>query len=91
MDAIAAARSPVKLLVIDASGIIDIDYTGSQILQRTLAGLKARSIEVAIARLSDTWAQAQAHRTGLIAEVGPDRVFRSVEEAVRRIRPEAKA
>ena len=30
-SAIAAKRPPVKLLVIEASGIIDIDYTGSQI------------------------------------------------------------
>jgi len=80
----------VKLLVIEASGMIDIDYTGSQILQRTIAELRARSIGVAIARLSDPQAQAQASQTGLIAALGPERVFRSVEEAVRQLRPGAK-
>ena len=90
MRALDAAPAPVKLLVIEASGMIDIDYTGSQILQRTIAELRARSIDVAIARLSDPRAQAQASRTGLIAALGPERDFRTVEEAVRRLRPGAK-
>jgi SulP family sulfate permease len=90
MRALAAAPAPVKLLVIEASGMIDIDYTGSQILQRTIAELRSRSIDVAIARLSDPQAQAQASQTGLIAALGPERVFRSVEEAVRQLRPGAK-
>jgi MFS superfamily sulfate permease-like transporter len=74
-------------VVIEASGMIDIDYTGSQIFQQTIAELRARSIDVAIARLSDPRAQAQASRTGLIAAVGSERVFKSVEEAVHRIGP----
>jgi MFS superfamily sulfate permease-like transporter len=69
--------------------MIDIDYTGSQILQQTIATLRSRSIEVAIARLSDTRAQEEASRTGLIAALGPERVFKSVEEAVRRLGPGA--
>jgi MFS superfamily sulfate permease-like transporter len=89
--ALAAAPTPVKLLVIEASGMVDIDYTGSQILQQTIAGLRSRAIEVAIARLSDQRAQVAAHRTGLIAAVRAERVFKSVEEAIRRVGPDAKA
>ena len=88
--ALAKAPVPVKLLVIVASGMIDIDYTGSQILQQTISGLRSRSIEVAIARLSDKRAEVEANRTGLIAALAPERVFKSVEEAVRRIGPVAK-
>ena len=51
--AVAAKRPPVKLLVIEASGIIDIDYTGSKILQQAFADLKAKGIAIAIARLSE--------------------------------------
>ena len=86
---IAAQRPPVKLLVIEANGIIDIDYTGSQILARAITELKARNIVVAIARLSDNRAQTQARRTGLIDTTGPDHVFMSVEEAVQKLGPEA--
>jgi sulfate permease, SulP family len=91
MAALANAEVSVKLLVIEASGMTDIDYTGSQILQQTIATLRSRSIEVAIARLSDKQAQVEASRTGLVAALGPDRVFKSVEEAVRRIGPNARA
>jgi MFS superfamily sulfate permease-like transporter len=87
--AIGAQHPPVKLLIIEANGIIDIDYTGSQILRRTIDELGARNIIVALARLSDERAQAQAHCTGLIRAIGPDRVFMSVEEAVRKLRPNA--
>ncbi|MGY3618279.1 SulP family inorganic anion transporter [Bradyrhizobium sp. USDA 10063] len=90
IGALAMAPAPVKLLVIEASGMIDIDYTGSQILQQTIAELQSRSIAVAMARLSDTRAQEEAGRIGLIAALGPGRVFKSVEEAVRLLGPGAK-
>jgi sulfate permease, SulP family len=88
-SAIAAQRPPVKLLVIEASGIIDIDYTGSQILQQAITDLSAKEIGVAIARLSDKQAQDQAQRSGLIEAIGNDHVFLSVEDAVRKLRPAA--
>lgn len=84
-SAIAGQRLPVKLLIIEANGIIDIDYTGSQILLGAITELAAADIVVAIARLSVGRAQAQAQRTGLIEVIGADRVFMSVEEAVLKL------
>jgi sulfate permease, SulP family len=83
--AVAAAESPVRLVVIEATGVIDIDYTGSQILQDTIAQLRAAEIDVAIARLEAERAEAAASQTGLFEAVGPDHRFRSVEEAVRAL------
>ncbi|HEY2254607.1 MAG TPA: sodium-independent anion transporter, partial [Variovorax sp.] len=85
--AVAAKHPPVKLLVIEASGIIDIDYTGSQIVQQAFADLQAKGIVVAVARLSYTRARDQAGRSGLIAAIGADHVFLSVEDAVRKLGP----
>jgi SulP family sulfate permease len=85
-SAIAGQRVPVQLLVIEASGIIDIDYTGSQILRQMIADLRTAGTAVAIARLSDERAQSQARRSGLIETIGTDHVFMSVEEAVRKLR-----
>ncbi len=85
--AVAAKHPPVKLLVIEASGIIDIDYTGSKIVQQAFADLKAKGIAVAIARLSYTRALDQAGRSGLIAAIGTEHVFLSVEDAVRKLGP----
>ena len=90
MSAIAAQSAPVRLLVIEANGIIDIDYTGSQTLSRVITNLRVRNIDVAIARLSDGRAQAQARRTGLIDAIGVERVFMSVEEAVQKLGPRAQ-
>jgi sulfate permease, SulP family len=77
----------VKLLVIEASGMIDIDYTGSQLLQKAIADLKAKGIAVAIARLSHEQAQREALRSDLTETIGKDHVFMSVEEAVRKLGP----
>jgi MFS superfamily sulfate permease-like transporter len=84
--ALARQRQPVKLLVIEANGMIDIDYTGSQVLRRAIAEWQGAGIVVAIARLSAGRAREQAHRTGMIETIGPDRVFMSVEEAVQKLR-----
>ena len=88
-SAIAAKQPPVRLLVIEANGTIEIDYTGAQILRRVVTDLRATNIVVALARLSDERAQTQAHRTGLIDTIGPDRVFMSVQEAVHKLGPNA--
>jgi sulfate permease, SulP family len=82
-SAIGARRQPVKLLIIEASGIIDIDYRGSHILQRAVAELRAKDISVSLARLLDVRAQIQARRTGLIEAIGAEHVFMSVDEAVQ--------
>ena len=70
--------------------MIAIDYTGSQILQQTITRLKSDSIDVAIARLADERAMVEAEQTGLLAILGPGRVFKSVEDAVRQIGPIVK-
>jgi SulP family sulfate permease len=79
---VAGAAERVRLVVIEGGGVIDVDYTGSQVLLDAVAELRARGIEVAIARLSDERAQAAATRTGLVAALGRDHVFKSVQEAV---------
>jgi MFS superfamily sulfate permease-like transporter len=82
-DAIAAMAEPCRLLVIEANGVIYIDFTGSQILQQLVTDLRQRGIDVAVARLESERAQHAAARSGLIARLGQDHVFRSVEDAIR--------
>jgi sulfate permease, SulP family len=84
MDAIAALPEPCRYLVIEAHGVIDIDYSGSQMFQKVIAELRERGIDVAVARMSSERAEQAAQRTGLIAALGADHVFRSVEEAIRK-------
>jgi MFS superfamily sulfate permease-like transporter len=85
---IAAAPQPVRLLVIEGDGVIDIDYTGAQVFCAAIADLRARGITVALARLEGDRAQGAAERTGLIAALGPSRTFQSVHEALEALGPE---
>ena len=63
--------------------MIDIDFTGSRVLQQTILELRRRKIDVAIARLESERAHHAAARTELIATLGADHVFRSVDDAIR--------
>jgi len=86
VDSIAAMQEPCRLVVLEANGVIDIDFTGSQMLQELIGELHQRHIRVALARLESQRAQRGAARTGLIAVLGAEHVFRSVEEAIRAMR-----
>jgi len=86
IDAIAKAPKPCRLVVIEANGIIDIDFTGSQILQQAVVELRQGGIDVAVARLESERAQHAAARSGLTAALGADHLFRSVEDAIRAAR-----
>lgn len=85
--AVRAASPGLRLIVLEATGVIGIDYTGARILQDTLADLRATGVEIALTRLESPRAALAARRTGLIAAVGGDHIFHSVEEAVRHHRP----
>jgi sulfate permease, SulP family len=56
-DAIGAMAEPCRLVVIEASGVIYIDFTGSGILQQLIRDLRGRGIDVAVARLESDRAQ----------------------------------
>jgi MFS superfamily sulfate permease-like transporter len=88
-SSIAAMTDPCRLVVLEANGVIDIDFTGSQMLQEVIARLQQRQIPVALARLESGRAQRAAERTGLLAVLGAHQVFRSVEDAIRANAPRA--
>ena len=83
MDAIAAMGEPCRLVVIEANGIINFDFTGSQIFQQVISELRECGIDVVFARLESEHARRAADRSGLIAKLGEDHVFRSVEDAIQ--------
>ena len=86
-DAVRDAGPDLRLIVLEATGVIGIDYTGAGILQEMLADLRAGGVDIALARMESPRAAQAAQRTGLMAAIGNDHIFRSVEEAVRHHRP----
>lgn len=91
LAAIAAEATPPKLVVIEASGVTDIDYTGSQSAQRSIAELRERGIDVAFARLISEHAQERARQSGLIDALHEDHVFQTVQAAVDALAPKPAA
>ena len=89
MAAFAATQPRPRLLVLEATGVIDLDFTGAQQLKHLALRLKDHGCTLALARLEAPRAAAAAEATGLMAALGPDHVFRTVEEAVRALGPAA--
>jgi MFS superfamily sulfate permease-like transporter len=85
LEVVAKADAPVKLLVLESSGVTDFDYTGTQTLERTIKELRERGTDVVLARLIVTHAQLAAKRSGLLDTLGPNHVFMSVHEAVHTV------
>lgn len=87
LDALAAEPQPTKLVVIEASGVTDFDYTGSQRMQRAIREFRARGIDVAIARMLSEHARRRAAASGLLAVLGESHLFRTVQDAVDALGP----
>jgi MFS superfamily sulfate permease-like transporter len=80
---------PTRLIVIEANALVEIDYTGATVLADLIRGLRSRGVDVAVARLESVRAQQSFARLGLSAAIGPDHVFRSVQEAIDALAPPA--
>ncbi len=86
--AIEGMPDPCKLVVLEGNSVVDIDFTGAELLRERIEMLRGSGITVALARLELVRAIGAARHTGLIESLGPDHVFRSVEEAVRALGPQ---
>jgi SulP family sulfate permease len=74
-----------RLLVLEASGIIEIDFTAAQALLDLMRECRADGVTVAMARLESTRAQQAFERFGLHDVLPKDQIFFSVDEAVRKL------
>jgi MFS superfamily sulfate permease-like transporter len=83
----AFSEAGVRLLVVEAHAIAEIDYTGATVLAATIRRLRAAGVDVAFARLESVRAQESFARQGLEALIGRDHLFHSVEEAIAALRP----
>lgn len=89
IDAIDRQQRELSLMVLEASGIADIDYTAAQALKDVIGHCRVAGVRFALARLESVRAQTALDRFGLVGELGQDHMFHSVEEAVRTLAPKA--
>jgi SulP family sulfate permease len=82
LDALHALPQRARLIVLEATGIVEIDFTAAQVLRDLIGRCHADGVDFAIARLESIRAQEAIARFGIDAMLGPDRLFHSVEQAV---------
>jgi len=85
LDALQSKTQAVRLLVLEATGVVEIDFTAAQILGDLIRRCHAHGVDFAIARLESIRAQAAMARFGINDLLGPDHSFRSVEEAIQAL------
>ena len=71
-----------KLMVLEASGMPEIDFTAAQALRELIEECEKQGVIVAVARLESPRAEAAFERFGLYALLPRQRRFHSVAEAV---------
>jgi len=76
---------PLRLVVLEASSIVEIDYSAAQALRESIQNCRKRKIDFAIARLESVRAQRSFARFGVMAALGPDRLFVSVDAATKAL------
>jgi MFS superfamily sulfate permease-like transporter len=74
-----------RLLVLEASGMVEIDFTAAQVLLDVFRACEEQGVTVAVARLESIRAQSAFERFGLYEALPSERIFRSVDEAVRKL------
>jgi sulfate permease, SulP family len=80
-DAVARAPGTTRIVVLDAIGMTDVDFTGSRALGRVLDAAARRHIAFGVARPGDHLREA-LQRSGLLERIGEERFFSTVNEAV---------
>ena len=85
-----SAAQPLRLIVLEATGIVEIDFTAAQILSDTINACRAAGAGFAIARLESDRAQQAIEKFGIDQLLETKRPFHSVEEAIRACRGETK-
>jgi MFS superfamily sulfate permease-like transporter len=80
---------PVRWLVIDASAITGIDFSGGGALAELQEDLAKKGVVLALARVNPIvggQAEQRLERLGLIKLIGPDRIFTSRTASVEAYR-----
>ena len=81
---VLGAATP-QLLVLEASGMVEIDLTAAQILLDVFKACSEQGVTVALARLESVRAQNAFERFRLFDALPREHVFHSVDEAVRKL------
>jgi sulfate permease, SulP family len=91
LDALQSSTQKARLILLEATGILEIDFTAAQVLSDLIRRCHEDGVAFAITRLESIRAQDAVARFGIDELLGPGRMFRSVEEAIRALPGETPA
>jgi MFS superfamily sulfate permease-like transporter len=83
LDALARQQGTPRLVVLEASSIVAIDYTAAEVLADVIGKCRAAGADFAVARLESVRAQESLACFGVVKLLGADHIFHSVDEAIR--------
>lgn len=78
---LSRAEGPLRTVVLDAIGMSDVDYTGSNALREVLDELDKQHVSFVVARAGER-AFESLRRSGLVERIGAERFYGTVGEAV---------
>jgi MFS superfamily sulfate permease-like transporter len=81
-ELVDAADPPPQVLVVDCEVMFGIDYTGVEALQGLVEDMRARDIEVRLARVHQTVLE-RLRTSGALADLGEEHVLPRMEDATR--------
>jgi len=84
LGVVAAADPRPRALVFDATALDALDITSAEMLEKLVTRLRADGIELVVAE-AHAPVVAFARRTGLLAHIGEDRFYPTVDAAVRAV------
>ena len=89
-EALEAARKQagdqLRVVVLDALGMSDLDFTGARVLDQVLDTLESDNVAFAVAR-AGRHLRSNLERGGVVARIGADHLYDSTDEAVRALAP----
>jgi SulP family sulfate permease len=85
LNALKMSASKPRLIVLEATGILEIDFTAAAVLRDLIGVCRAKGVAVAMARLESVRAQQAVARFQIDDLLGQDHIFHSVEQAIRAL------
>jgi sulfate permease, SulP family len=85
-DAVRSAPQPVHAIILEASSIVEVDFSGAQILTALIRSWRNRGVDFYISRLESVRALQALEAFGVVALLGQQRIFHSVDDALKQVR-----
>lgn len=82
--AIQSAPPPLKAIVLEASSIVELDFSGAQALSQLIRAWKDKGALFYVARLESLRAQRAFEKFGILPLLAHEKTFPSVADAVRQ-------